>query len=82
VNKTSKKLFRTTLIFLVPQIVKLMVKKAKIPEEQAVQSFYKSKVYSFLEQEETKVWHFSPLTLYNMYQQEVETGNFEFPEEC
>jgi hypothetical protein len=81
-DNSIKNHFKTTLIFLVPQIVKLITEKTKIPEAQAAQSFYKSKVYSFLEQEETKVWHFSPLTLYTMYQQELKTGNFEFPEEC
>ena len=31
--------------------------------------------------EETKLWHFSPLTLFNMYDEERNTGGFSFPEE-
>lgn len=42
--------------------------------------FY-SKVYALLEQEETKLWHFSPLTLFNMFDEEQKTGSFELPEE-
>jgi hypothetical protein len=81
-NEAPRKQFKAILIFLIPQVVELIAKKTQITEVQAVQAFYNSKVYSLLEQEETKVWHFSPLTLYTMYQQEKEMGYFEFPEEC
>ena len=46
-----------------------------------MESVHKSEVYSVLEREETKVWHFSPLTLFNMYDEEKKKGYFEFPEE-
>ncbi len=42
---------------------------------------YSSKVYSFLEQEDTKLWHLSALTLFNMFDEEKQTGTFTFPEE-
>ena len=48
----------------------------------AAKAFYGSKVYSLLEQEDTKLWHFSPLTLFNMYVEEKKTGDFEIPEEA
>ena len=34
-----------------------------------------------LEQEDTKLWHLSPLTIYNMFDEEQKTGVFEIPEE-
>lgn len=37
-------------------------------------------VYSLLEQEDTKLWNLSPLTLFNMYDEERKTGNITFPE--
>ena len=43
--------------------------------------FYTS-VYEKLEQEDTKLWHLSPLTLYNMFEEEQKTGDFVFPEEA
>lgn len=43
-------------------------------------AFYESKVYSLLEEEETKLWQLSPLTLFNMYDEEKGTGNITFPE--
>ena len=51
-------------------------------EMAASKEFYESKVYALLEQEDTKLWHFSPLTLFNMYDEEKKTGNFEIPEEA
>ena len=38
-------------------------------------------ISSMLEQEDTKLWHLSPLTLFNMYDEEKKTGNITFPEE-
>ena len=39
-------------------------------------------ILALLEQEDTKLWHFSPLTLFNMFDEEKKTGNFTFPEEA
>lgn len=33
------------------------------------------------DRKDTKLWHFSPLTLFNMYDEEKKTGNFVIPEE-
>ena len=43
--------------------------------------FYNSKLYRALEREETKMWHFSPMTVYSMWKHEKETGEVVFPEE-
>jgi hypothetical protein len=81
-NSIPRNQFKTILTFLVPQVIKIITEETKVSEDRAVRTFYKSKVYTFLEREETKVWHFSALTLYTMYRQEMETGTIEFPEEC
>jgi len=44
--------------------------------------FYESKVFECLEREDTKLWHLSPLTLFNMFDEEQKTGSFVFPEEA
>ncbi len=77
---TSSK-FVAVLTLLVPQVVKLICKNYQMDEITATKDFYESKVYALLEEEETKVWHFSALTLFNMYAEEKTTGNFEIPEE-
>lgn len=78
----EKKKFESMLILIVPDIVKLIVENNSVDEIAAAERFYRSKVYEKLEQEDTKLWHLSPLTLYNMYEEEQKTGNVVFPEEA
>lgn len=69
------------LILLVPQVVHLITKNYMYDEITASREFYDSKVYACLEQEDTKLWHLSALTLFNMFDEEKKTGSFAFPEE-
>ena len=78
----AKKKFEVVLILLVPQIIQFIVENLSCDEITASKEFYSSEVYSLLEQEDTKIWHFSPLTLFNMYQEEKSTGSISFPEEA
>ena len=73
--------FSAVMGVLVPRIVHLICENYNYDEVTASNDFYKSQVYALLEQEETKLWHFSPLTLFNMYDEEKKTGTFEIPEE-
>lgn len=77
----ADKKFEAILTLLVPQIVNLICENYPLDELAASRAFYQSKVYSLLEQEETKLWHFSPLTLFNMFDEEQRTGDFQMPEE-
>ena len=78
----ADKKFEAILTLLVPQVIQLICENDSVDEVTAAREFYESKVYSLLEQEDTKLWHFSPLTLFNMYDEEKRTGNFEIPEEA
>ena len=78
----DKKKFESMLILIVPAVVKLIVENNPVDEIEAADRFYNSKVYEKLEQEETKLWHLSPLTLYNMFEEEQTHGEFVFPEEA
>ena len=66
---------------LVPQVIRLITENYAYDEVTATNEFYSSNLYALLEQEDTKLWHFSPLTLFNMFDEEKKTGNFTFPEE-
>ncbi len=72
--------FEALLTLIVPQVVDLIVTNHRVDEISAIKSFYDSEVYSLLEQEDTKMWHLSPLTLFNMYDEEAKTGGITFPE--
>ena len=77
----DKKKFEAMLVLVVPKVVHLISENYGYDEVQASQSFYESETYSLLEQEDTKRWHLSPLTLFNMYDEEKKTGKIIFPEE-
>ena len=74
--------FGAVMGVLVEQIVHLITENYAYDEMIASNEFYNSKVYALLEQEDTKLWHFSPLTLFNMFEEEKKTGSFELPEEA
>ncbi len=78
----EQKKFEAVLKLLIPQIIHLIAENGRIDEVTASRDFYNSKVYELLENEETKLWHFSPLTLFNMYDDEIKTGVLNFPEEA
>ncbi len=78
----EQKKFEAVLKLLIPQVIHLIAENGRIDEVTASRDFYNSKVYELLENEETKFWHFSPLTLFNMYNDEVKTGVLNFPEEA
>ncbi len=78
----EQKKFEAVLKLLIPQVIHLITEKKNIDEVTASRDFYNSKVYELLENEKTKLWHFSPLTLFNMYEDETKTGDVIFPEEA
>ncbi len=78
----DQKKFEALLILIVPQVVSLIMENYKWDEIAATKKFYESKVYSVLEDEDTKLWHLSALTLFNMFDEELKTGSIIFPEEA
>ena len=78
----ERKKFEAILILLVPQIVQKIVEEWGWDEITASRAFYSSQVYAALEDEQTKLWHLSPLTILHMFEEERRTGSFEFPEEA
>lgn len=66
---------------IIPQVIDLIMKNNGDSDIKAVEKFYNSKTYEALSDVETDVWHLSPLTIYNMWKVEIETGEVVFPEE-
>lgn len=76
----EKQKFDAILIFIVPEIIKLIIENYPYDEVEASRKFYESEVYSVLSDEETKLWHLSPLTIFNLFDEEIKTGKITFPE--
>ena len=49
--------------------------------KEALTRLYASELYRQLEREETKLWHLSIPTLYEMWLEEKESGHITYPEE-
>ena len=49
---------------------------------EAINSLYFSRLYEKLEIENTKLWHLSPLALYELLEIELQTGKLVFPTEA
>lgn len=77
----DKKFNSILSIIIIPQTVDLIAKNEGIGDISAINEFYQSKTYEMLAKEETKMWHFSPMTVYLMWKHEKETGKIVFPEE-
>ena len=67
-------------IILIPQIVEIIIQREKIVEDEALLRFYLSKTYKMLSNEESKLWYYSPLTIYEIWKNELETGELILPE--
>lgn len=68
-------------ISIIPKIMELIVTRESLDENSALTSFYESKTYELLSDKNTEIWHYSPMTLYQMWKEEKEKGVINFPEE-
>ena len=57
------------LPYKISQLSMLISKKQGISILDAIRAIYRSKTYSDLAREETKLWHLGPVALYEYYQE-------------
>jgi len=70
--------YKATLQMLVPMVIQVITEKRNITAIDAIKLFYTSIVYEKLEMEKTKLWHLSPLALYEYLEMELNTGKVIF----
>jgi hypothetical protein len=68
------------LAILNPAIIQLIMKNKEITNIEATKLFYNSALYTMMENEESKLWQLSPLTLYELFEEEITTGIIKDPE--
>ena len=61
-------------------LVVKIITETGLNEDEAMEKLYSSVLYSMLENEETKVWHYSVTLLYELYKNELNTGKLTLPE--
>ena len=59
------------------EIAELIAKNRGISEMDALRIFLASKTHEMLEDDEMKIWYFSPLAVYDMWENEEATGDPE-----
>ena len=74
--------FHALMTLIIPQVVEAIAASHAWDEITASERFYRSELYALLEDEETKLWHLSPLALRDMFEEEITTGTIVFPEEA
>jgi hypothetical protein len=73
---------KAMLEFIVPRLIKAIMEDGNVSEKEAFTLLYSSKLYERLDREETKLWHLSVPTLYEMFKEEMDTGKITYPEEA
>jgi hypothetical protein len=72
--------FETVLQTISAGLVEIIMSDAEMNEDAAMETLYSSALYSALEKEETKVWHYSVSMLYELFKREIATGRLTLPE--
>jgi hypothetical protein len=73
---------KTIVEFIVPRLIQAIIEEKQISEKEAFILLYNSKLYEQLDREQTKLWHLSVPTLFDMFKEELETGKITYPEEA
>ena len=76
----DKNKFDALLPMIVAAFIKKIIEQKKLSHDEAFTRLYGSSLYLFLEDEQTKVWHYSVEKLFQLFEQEMNTGKLELPE--
>ena len=71
--------YETLLYSIVTSVVDKLMNLNNWSEDEALEKFTTSKLYTYLEKEETKVWQYSALMLAKLLNDEIE-GHLVLPE--
>lgn len=75
----TERSFETLLYHITAHVVEKIMELCDWSEDVAMDRFTQSKVYSYLEKEETKVWQYSALMLAQLFDEE-RAGRLSLPE--
>ena len=76
----EKDKFAALLPVIVGGLVNKIIEETQVSEDEAFKQLYHSQLYAALENERTKVWTYSVPKLFELYQNENNTGSLELPE--
>ena len=68
------------LAIINPSVIKMIMENKGLTNVEATKLFYNSDVYAMMENEASKLWNLSPLTLYELFEEELTAGIINYPE--
>ena len=74
----EKSMFEVILQTISTGLVDKIMFDTGLNEDTAMEKLYSSELYSLLETEETKMWHYSVSMLYELYKEELYSGKLAF----
>jgi len=74
--------FSALLTVINPPVIQMIINKKGLTNVEATKLFYNSELCAMMENEKSKLWHLSPLTLYELFEEELATGIINYPEEA
>ena len=75
----NKEKFAALLPLIVTALIQKIIERIEISHDEAFARLYDSNLYLLLEDEQTKVWHFSVENLFRLFEEELNTGKMELP---
>ena len=76
----NKEKFEVLLPIFITDLIKKSIEQKNILQDEAISLLYNSKLYDLLNDEESKVWHYSTDKLFQLFEEELNTGNITLPE--
>jgi len=68
------------LAAFMPSLTQEIMRRRDMSFRQALRALYTSPFYADLEDETTKLWRLSPLLLADLWEEEQNTGTYDYPE--
>jgi len=76
----NKEKFDALLPIILTSLIQKIIERKNISHDEAFSRLYNSNLYFLLEEEESKVWHYSADKLFLLFDEEMNTGKLELPE--
>jgi len=76
----DKAKFEALLPLIVTALIQKIIERKKMSQDEAFSALYGSTLYIALDDEETKVWHYSAEKLFQLFDEEMSAGKLELPE--
>jgi len=76
----DKEKFGALLPLIITSLLQKIIEREAISQNEAILKLYNSVIYSLLEDEQTKLWHYSAEKLFWLFYDEMHNGRIELSE--